>query len=195
MPTRRAAVLVPALLIPAVVAGCGLDLSKFGATNPAGGKPFEFTSAQWKFTARFPAEPSKSTQNAPVPGGRTVPFTMFTAEFAGKDAGCVVGVADVPVPAGASPTMLDAMLDGARDGAVKNVKAKLTRSREVTLDGKYPGREFTATFTQPVKGQLRARIFLAGNRLYQVFVVGADEGGAVGSAEATAFLDSFAVTE
>ena len=54
-------------------------------------------------------------------------------------------------------------------------------------------RAFAARFTQPQPGSLRARIFLVGKRLYQVMAIGTAD-FANGDA-ATAFLDSFTVTE
>ena len=111
-----------------------------------------------------------------------------------KDGACIIGVADLPIPDGETPEQIQDRLDGARDGAVRNVNGTLTSSSQITLGKqKYLGREFNATITKPKEGQLRARVYLVGKRFYQVIVMGTNEYAT--SKEATAFLDSFRVTE
>ena len=170
-----------ALLAPALLTGCNLNLGAEGSGH-------DFTSKEWKFSARFPDEPKEKTQTAPLPGGGgSIKFTIFISEA--RDGGCVVGVADMPIPARESDAIVQLRLDGARDGALKNVGGTLKESKEIRLAGKYPGREFTATITQPMQGQVRARIYFVGTRLYQVMVMGTDD--YTTSKQADAFLDSF----
>jgi hypothetical protein len=119
-------------------------------------------------------------------------LTMFGVES--KDGMYGIGVADLPIPDGETAAQIQDRLDGARDGAVRNINGTLTSSSSITLGKqKYPGREFHATITKPKVGQVRARVYLVGKRVYQVIVMGTNEYAT--SKEATAFLDSFRLTE
>jgi len=173
--TRRAT-----LAVLFALSSAGLTLSS------ADDEPEVFTSKEWKFKAKFPSKPKESSQK--VAG---VALTAYAVE--GKDGAYVVGVADLPIPAGETDKMIQDRLDGARDGAVKNVGGKLQDSKAITLDKKYPGREVSATIAQPKEGILRARVYLVGSRLYQVLVIGTKEHAT--SKEADAFLESFKVIE
>lgn len=144
-----------------------------------------FTSKEGKFKAKFPAKPSEKSQTT-----NGITFTMHISTT--KDGGYIVGIADLPIPDGETAEMTQKRLDGARDGAVGNVKGKLIDSKEVTLDKKYPGREFSASLPQK-DGLVKARIYLAGKRLYQVMAIGTKD--FVGGKDADAFLDSFKITE
>ena len=146
----------------------------------------EFTSTEYKFKASFPSKPTEQEQTA-----SGIKFKMFATES--KNGAYMVWVADIPIPANESDAMLQQRLDGARDGAIKNVGGTQKSSSASTLAGKYPGREFSAGITQPTEGLLRARIYLVGTRLYQVMVIGIDS--YANSSEATAFLNSFKLTE
>ncbi|VTU02678.1 Uncharacterized protein OS=Pseudanabaena biceps PCC 7429 GN=Pse7429DRAFT_4512 PE=4 SV=1 [Gemmataceae bacterium] len=152
---------------------------------PAGQDAEPYTSKEGKFKAKFPAKPDEKSQTT-----NGIKFTMHVA--GAKEGGYVVGIADLPIPDGETAEMTQKRLDGARDGAIGNVKGKLIDSKDVTLDKKYPGREFSASLPQK-DGLLRARIYLAGKRLYQVMVIGTKD--FVGGKDADAFLDSFKITE
>src|SRR5581483_3261262 len=143
---------------------------------------------EWKFKAKFPGKPKQNEQA--VMG---VKVLMFSVEQ--KDGVYGVGVSDMPMPAGITAGNKEGLLDAARDGAIRNINGKQKSSIPIFLDGKYqwPGREFTATITQPTQGQARARIYLVGKRLYQVVVMGTDSFAT--SAQVTEFLDSFHVIE
>lgn len=80
--------------------------------------------------------------------------------------------------------------DGGRDGAVANVKGQLVSESRIWLYGS-PGREILIK-TKASNGQdatVRDRIYLVGNRLYQVMAVVPSE--KENSSEITSFLDSF----
>ena len=111
---------------------------------------------------------------------------MFLAEQ-GQESWAVV-YADYPeeVVQASDP---DAMLDGAVAGAASNVGGEVVSKAEIALDGS-PGRECTISLVQ--NGQdmvLRARIFLVGNRLYQIMVIVPK--GEENSQEIDSFLQSF----
>lgn len=143
----------------------------------------EYKNTEYKFKAMFPGTPKVDTQTAPV----GVSFKMFSTEA--RNGAYMIGVADMPIGENEPAHQTQARLDGAQAGAIGNVGGSLKASREVTLDGKYPGREFSAAITKPMTGQVRARIYLVGKRLYQVMVVGTDS--YTTSSQANQFLDSF----
>src|SRR5262245_2198347 len=146
----------------------------------------EFTSTEYKFKAKFPGKPKEQEQSA-----LGIKFRMFATES--RNGAYMVGVADMPIPANEPSELIEQRLDGSRDGAIKNVGGTLKSSSPIKLAGKYPGREFTASITQPAPGLLRARVYLVGTRLYQVMVLGKDSYAT--STEANTFLDSFQLLE
>ena len=147
----------------------------------------DFTSQQHGFKARFPGSPKEQSQ----PGPMGIQMTMYMVES--KNGVIGVAVADMPIPERESDAEIQARLDGSRDGALQNVGGSLKSSTAITLNGKYPGREFTGTITKPTTGQMRAKIFLVNKRLYQVLVMGTDS--YANSANATEFLNSFQLTQ
>jgi hypothetical protein len=81
------------------------------------------------------------------------------------------------------------ILDGGVKGSLLNGLAKLTRHEEIKID-QFPGREFEYAgerFNQPIVGS--SRIYLVGQRMYQITVLRAPEVDA--PSEITRFLDSF----
>jgi hypothetical protein len=169
----RSLVAVALVSALAAAAGCGKPMT-------------DFTSAQYKFKTKFPGAPKE--QSKPMAG---TTLKMFATES--RNGAFMVGVADMPIPANEPAAMIEERLDGAQTGAIANVGGALKSSTKVTLAGKHPGRDFTATITKPVSGLIRARVFLVGTRMYQVMVVGSDS--YVNSADANLFFDSFALTE
>jgi hypothetical protein len=151
----------------------------------------DFTSSQWKFSIRFPGKPNEKQQNSPL----GVQMNTFMTES--PDGAYLVSVADMPIPDNETPAQVQARLDGAREGAVRNVNATLESSSAITLQEKYPGRELTAKLPPQPNGTkdgiLRARVFLAGKRLYQVLVVG--KASFVNGANSDEFLNSFKILD
>jgi hypothetical protein len=175
------------LLVVVVVGGLAFAADLPVAPAPREGTP-EFVSKDWKFAVKFPGKPEEKTQ----PGPAGIKMTAFVID--GKDGAMVIGVADMPIPAGEKDEVIQDRLDGSRDGAIRNVGGELTSSSQITIGKKkYPGREFSATLTKPAVGQMRCRVYLVGKRLYQVLVIGTND--YVTSKEATAFLDSFRLIE
>jgi hypothetical protein len=145
----------------------------------------EFSSPEGRFKVEFPGTPKKTNQQA-----AGIKMTTYTVEE--KNGAYVVAFADAPIPSGETEAQLRKRLDGARDGMVGNVGGKLTSESDLTLKDKYPGREVKADIPSK-KGALRARVYIVDGRLYQVMVIGTSSW--ITSAEATRFLDSFALTE
>jgi hypothetical protein len=145
----------------------------------------DFSSAEGGFQARFPAAPeSQNLPTATVVGNveqKMFSVTQGVAFYAASFADYPQTAMKEAVPA--------TVLDGARDGAVKNVQGKLVKEDQITLDG-HPGRAIHIQATaQGTSVRLDARIFLVNNRLYQMIVV--RPGGGLGSDQDVAkFLDS-----
>lgn len=146
-----------------------------------------FTSKEGKFKIEFPAQPTESKQNVPSPIGQLT-ANLFTAEIPQSMSVYVVAYTDYP--ANLVKKSDDAVLDGARDGCVKNVQGKLLSEKKLTLD-KYPGREIAVEL--PGQARYRARIYIVNLRLYQVITVGSE--AFVKSKDADKFLDSFQLTK
>lgn len=181
------------MLRPALLLACLAALAG-GCQKP---KPMdEFDSKEWKFKAKFPGKPEVKSQAAPIPGtGTQVTMNMFSVTE--RNGAMMVGVADMPIPEGETAAQTETRLDGARDGAVKNIDATLQTSNPIKLGGKYPGREFTAKLPPPPKGPpeglVKARIYLVGKRLYQTMVIGTT--AFVIEPRSTEFLDSFQLSD
>lgn len=142
-------------------------------------KPWkEFTSKEAGFTVLFPGKPKLSKQEV---AGTTV--LQYSVETDG--ASYAVAYAELPAKA----PEIKKVLDGARDGAVRNTKGKLVSESEITLGkDKHPGREILVEVAENVF--LRQRFFLVdGQKMPQVIVAGKKE--VVSSKDADRFLDSF----
>lgn len=156
--------------------------------GPVGGGAGDFTSAAGKYRVAFPRAPQQKSQPGPL--GTTVNLALVEE----RNGVYMVGYTDMPIPAGEPPDAVRQRLIGSQNGALANMGGRATSQREIMLQGKYPGREFTGTMSKgPPGSRIRARIYLVGTRLYQVFVLG--NGGISEGAEATRFLDSFAYLE
>ncbi len=149
-------------------------------------KPQPFTSTAGKFTVTSPVDLKESTQPVDTKAGQ-VDAHMFLGDAGVKSYLVVFTVFD-PSVRNADPMV---MLGGARDGIVKNISGSLVNDIEVDLNGN-PGREFEVsgqTSNQDVV--LKARIFLAQARLYEVMAL-ADKAN-VDQNEMQAFLLSFKI--
>jgi len=80
----------------------------------------------------------------------------------------------------------EAVLDAARDGAVARSGSRLVREERIEIEG-HPGREIELDVQGRIVGL--DRLFLVGNRLYQILLAG--DAGDLNSEEATRFLASF----
>jgi hypothetical protein len=139
------------------------------ATQPPGTQVAPPQAAEWKtysfpaegFSASFPAQPIEQKQTVPTDAGT---FELHTYIAASDVVALYVGVCDYGDAArGGDP---DAILEGAKNGAVSNVHAHLVNSKKLSL-GVYPGVELEAAADG---AHLYGRIFLVGGILYQVFV-------------------------
>jgi glucose/arabinose dehydrogenase len=131
------------------------------------------------FSASFPSEPVAQKQHVPT---GTVTLELRNYTVATETVTVEVGVCDYGDAIGGGDP--DAILEGAKNGAVSNLSARLLTSKKITL-GVYPGIAFEAEAEQL---HLSARIYLVGTMIYQTFV--AWPPGKTYS-ETNRFLDSF----
>jgi len=109
----------------------------------------------------------------PTIGSSPSPFGTSSQTFSHieKDGGIAVAVTDVPVSV-KDKAAINKALNGACDGAIRNVSAQEMSRYSVQLQG-HPGREVNGIL--PNKGKLKQRIYLVGSTLYQVILVGTPE--------------------
>jgi hypothetical protein len=149
----------------------------------------EFKPKDGNLSVRMPGKPkAQNPQDITYPGG-TSKLYMFILEADGGKAAYMVAYNDFPAEL-IDDDVAQMALDGARDGAVRNVKGKLLSTKKITLLKKHPGRDFT--FEVAKIGQARARVYLADGRLYQTAVFGTEE--FIKSDDTRTFLDSFKIT-
>jgi hypothetical protein len=146
--------------------------------------PDRFESKEGKYSVQFPGKPTKSARKA---GG--VDLNIAIVEKG--TGGFAVIHTDLPSEAVKAAKPKDLLDGGQQKGLVENFKAKVTSARDFQFGPeKYPARELVAEKDQL---HLRVRIILAGNRLYQVLVVGPKD-LTVGM-EADAFFKSFDIAK
>jgi hypothetical protein len=172
----RAAMTCLLLLVPAGLVS-GRDTDDWVSFSPKGGK----------FTVKMPAKPKDTSQEIDSAVGKLkVNMYMYEEGNAGV---YMVAYTDYPEDSVTEENVKD-VLAGAESGGIKGVKGKLIKSKAIKL-GKYPGRE--VTYTVPaIKGTAKSRIFVAGDRLYQVVALGNEE--FMGSEEIDFFFGSFKIT-
>jgi len=139
-----------------------------------------------RFTVQMPGQPKEQKNSVKTAIG-PIEFHMFIYER-DPNSDYMVGYNDYPEGM-MKKADSDKVLDGARDGAVKNVKGKLESEKKITLDG-HPGREFVAT-AEGLK--VRDRFYLVNDRLYQIMLVGSND--FITGKDAEKFLNSFKLTE
>jgi hypothetical protein len=136
-----------------------------------------------KFKVRFPGRPKENTQKTKTPIGE---LSVYTATYATADGNVyLVSHTDYP-PDAARPDHHATLLDGARDGLAGKDGKVVSDTPLPHAPDRPAGRELVI---DKGKVQLRFRILIRDNRLYQAGAVGA--GAFVTGKDATAFLDSF----
>ena len=142
---------------------------------------------QWKtysypadgFSASFPSEPQFSKKDVPTDKGS---FELRAYLVEDGQAALYVGVCDYG--SAISDRTPDKVLQGAKQGAIDNVKGHMLREKPITL-GSYPGVEFEA---ENDTMHFYARVHLVGTTLYQTLIA-----SPLGTpyVSATSFLNSF----
>ncbi len=145
----------------------------------------EYTAADGNFKVKFPGEPKVTTQSA-----NGVTLKMYMVESFGR--GHMIGWADMPIPPWESESKTKSRLYDGRDGALKAVNGKSNLStKSVLLEERFPGIEFGG---EADGRHIRARVYLVGKRMYQVFVMSQSEED-LKSPEAEDFFASFGLLE
>jgi len=144
--------------------------------------PKRFSPKGGDWSAAFPGEVKTIKQSL-----MGIDLTMCAVETA--DGAYLVSINEMPFDvADLEADEIQTRLKAARDGAVTASKAKLISDRKIKLGNKHPGLELRATIKQPAEGLIRQRIYLVGNKMYQIMVLGKEE--VADSDEATKFLNS-----
>jgi hypothetical protein len=134
------------------------------------------------FSILFPGTPEKQTETVPTAGG-TIETVFFLVEQ--EDMGYSVNLADYS-EVSLSEGDVELMLEGAREGAVRNVGGDLLEETSITLDG-HPGRALKIAVEDQFV--VDARFYLVGNRLYILQAISV--GNTSHSSNVKKFLDSF----
>jgi hypothetical protein len=147
-----------------------------------------FTSKGGKFSVNLPGKPSEKTRKIKV-GDRELDLHVVSVEQ--KDRAFVVTYLDYPK--GTVGDDKDKFLAGVVERNVGLLKGKVSAEEKITLGkDKHPGRDVKVDM--PDKKQLyRARVFLVGDRVYQIVALGPEE--FVKGKEVDAYFDSFKVDE
>ncbi len=160
-----------------VVAGCG------GGSTPA-----PYTDEEGNYRVLAVGSTKSSQQKLASQAGELTVFAMESVD--GNKTSRSVTYTDYPL-ALVQSRRPEAMLDGLERAMTPDGRWSIESQRSISIDG-HPGRElqFSATAANnPEKGAGRARIYLVGNRLYQVIIVG--PAAKVTAAELDDFVNSF----
>ena len=152
----------------------------------AGCKPVpwtEFKSADGNFSVLLPGTPTADVQTINTKSG---PIEIHFFTLSTKNAVYSVSYSDYPASL-FDTTPIKSILDGARDGAVKNSQGRLIDEADIAL-GTYPGRALNVESSGGTN-VMKAHLYMVGHRLYQVIVVTGKRGAS--SPDLTKFLDSF----
>lgn len=147
-------------------------------------------SADGDFQVQVPGgRVQKMNRSAPTPVGKVnIKLLLHT----GAGGVYIAASSQIPMlPKQVPPAMARQTLVGAQQGMLRQVKGKLKSSKAISLKkGKYPGREIVAEANRAGQTmKIRARLYLVGNVMYQMQVIGKESW--INAKGADAFLDSF----
>jgi hypothetical protein len=125
----------------------------------------EFVSKEGRFAITMPAEPAHNAQTVQSDAG-PIAMHMYSAENSGMV--FFVAYADYPAEQVAAASAAR-FLDGARDGAVNNMKGTLLAETAIKQD-RFPGRELKIA-SGDGSMVIRVRLFMVDARLLQVLVI------------------------
>lgn len=140
-------------------------------------------NAEEGFSVKMPGQPQVQRQKVTIPAGEvsTAAYSLQTPE------GVIfsVSIADYPEKVVAARPA-EAFLNEGRDGLTNQLKGTISNEQEVTVDG-YPGKAYTVSSPN---GEVKARNYLVGPRLYTMLVLYNPSIGAPGADD---FLGSLAL--
>lgn len=143
-------------------------------------EPTNFSSAEGRFSAEFPSEPTQQTEQLSE-AGLDLEFEIFTSESDNY----AVSVGYVDYPEGFASVDPNVVLSGVAEGAAGNIGAEVTRNNPTTFKG-LPAVDYEVTSDDV---SLQAKAFLQGNRLYLLQAVSAELGDA--AAEYARLVETF----
>jgi hypothetical protein len=144
-----------------------------------------YQSKSGRFAVMLPGRPVSQAMSINTPSG-PLELRIFASQPVPGSTSFGVGYGDLPRDL-ALKRPASVTLDGARNGAVANIHGRLLSSRNITLAG-HPGREFRA---RVASGIYASRIYLVGQRLYQVIATTPQE--QADSTDVARFMTSFKV--
>lgn len=137
-------------------------------TGCGGSEPQVVTNTAGKYKILMPGSPKTQTEGA-------AGMTMHMQTYEERDGAFMVMHVDTPIPGDETEEQIQGRLDGSRDGALSNIGGKFLSESRIKLADKHHGREFRGEITKPKKGIVTARVYLVGNRLYQVMALGTQD--------------------
>ena len=147
----------------------------------------DYKSSAGKFSVQVPSKPQEQSQEQKTNVG-TIKLHMVIAEA--SDSGYFVGYADFPNKI-ANPADIQKGLGDSVKGSVANLKGVIKSEKEYML-GDVPCRDFEASGkVKTTDVSMKGRFCLAGNRLYQVFALGAAD--KIAAADVDRFIKSFKI--
>ncbi len=158
---------------------------KLPTSNAAGWQ--DYKSSAGKFSVQLPSKPQEQSQDQKTDVG-TIKLNMVIAES--NDSGYFVGYADFPNKI-SNPADVQKGLGDSVKGSVANLKGEIKSEKEFLL-GDVPCRDFEAGGkVQSTDVSMKGRFCLAGNRLYQVFALGAKD--KISTTDVDRFITSFKI--
>ena len=160
--------------------------AKVDDKNAAGWQ--DYKSSAGKFSVQLPSKPQEQSQDQTTDVG-TIKLNMVIAES--NDSGYFVGYADFPNKVSNPADIQKGLADSVKGLVVANLKGEIKSEKEFLL-GDVPCRDFEAGGkVQATDVSMKGRFCLAGNRLYQVFALGAKDKIAI--ADVDRFITSFKI--
>jgi hypothetical protein len=152
----------------------------------------EYTSTEGRYRVQFAGTPKHQEKIVPTPVGPVTAKFAIGEEWSGT--GRSVMYVDYP-PNLFGPGSVNAGLEGACQGMIAEGQLTALSKKTISLNG-HPGREVSFD-SQPgrpgPKLHGRARLYLVGNRLYQVLIAG--RSGVIQSETIDGFLNSFSLLD
>ncbi|MDE2181458.1 MAG: hypothetical protein KGJ78_00400 [Alphaproteobacteria bacterium] len=165
--------------------GRALGALFIAASIAVGAHAEALNAPQWKFSATFPCQSELSGDSTDTDIGK-IAITTYGCATKDVDNYFAVAISDYPLGS-IKPDNIDSVYAGGVSGGATAMGGTIRNVMPITL-GKITGRE--AIIDIPDKKLVaRTRLFIIGDRMYQVIVVGAP--GIETSKDCLDFLDSF----
>ncbi|MBN2572894.1 MAG: hypothetical protein JXA68_12255 [Ignavibacteriales bacterium] len=151
------------------------------------GNENEFVAKDGGFAVEFPSEPERMTQSVPTEVG-DIQMTIYQAMSSDGNVVYFVSYNDYPAEL-VEQGDPESMLEEGMNGALGTYSSQLISSKKIKY-GDHPGIEFFAGGeSQGYAINVKARMYLVENRLYQALVLGLE--GSIDEDEMDEFLETF----